>query len=105
MDAIRTYNDYKEIIKSNDKIIIKIYADWCPDCSVLDHFIKPIMKEYRYIDWYELNRDEVPAAADENDVTGIPGLLIFNKSRKTAHLHPVHAKTPGDVRQFLKENL
>lgn len=105
MDAIRTYSDYKEKIKSNDRVIVKFYADWCPDCSALNHFIKPIIEEYRYIDWYELNRDEVPTASDENDVTGIPSLLIFKNGEKTAHLDPVNAKTPGDVRKFLKENL
>ena len=105
MDAIRTYDDYKEIIQSNDNIIIKFYADWCPDCSALNHFIRQIMEEYRYMDWYELNRDEIPTAADENDVTGIPGLLIFKEGKKTAHLQPLNAKSPGDVRKFLKENL
>lgn len=105
METIRTYDDYKEKIKVDDNIIIKFYADWCPDCSALNHFIKPIIEEYGYLEWYELNRDEVPSAADENDVTGIPGLLIFKKGKKTAHLHPVNAKTPRDVRNFLKENL
>ncbi|WP_052255725.1 thioredoxin family protein [Salinicoccus sp. YB14-2] len=105
MDAIRSYNDYKEIIQNKNEVIIKFYADWCPDCSALNHFIKPIMEEYRYLAWYELNRDEVPSAADENDVTGIPGLLIFKQGKKTAHLHPLNAKSPGDIRTFLKKQL
>ncbi len=105
MNALRTYEDYKKAVKSGDKVIIKFYADWCPDCSTFNDFIPSIMEEYRYIRWFELNRDEVPSAADENDVSGIPDLLIFKKGVMTARLGAHNANAHGRVRRFLKENL
>lgn len=105
MKALRTYEDYKKAVKGSDAVIVKFYADWCPDCSIFSDFIPPIMDEYRYIKWFELNRDEVPPAADENDISGIPDLLIFRKGAVTARLGAHNAVTPGKVRAFLKENL
>ena len=48
---------------------------------------------------------ETADAATENDVMGIPSLLIFKNNEKLAHLHSANAKTPEDVKAFLAENL
>ncbi|MCD2138821.1 thioredoxin family protein [Salinicoccus halitifaciens] len=105
MKALRTYDDYRKAVRGNDAVIVKFYADWCPDCAIFNDFIPPIMEEYRYIKWFELNRDEVSQAADENDIGGIPDLLIFRKGAVTARLGAHNAGTSGRVREFLKENL
>lgn len=105
MKALRTYEDYKKAVDNDGKVIIKFYADWCPDCSIFNDFIKTITDEYRYIEWFELNRDEVPTAADENDVSGIPDLLIFRQGAPVARLGSHNAITANRVRHFLKENI
>lgn len=105
MESVRTYDDYKKLINSREKIIVKFYADWCPDCGLLNEFIQPVMREYNYLGWYELNSDEVPSAAEENDIEGIPSLLIFQHGRKVAHLHSSNAKSARDVKRFLRASL
>jgi thiol-disulfide isomerase/thioredoxin len=105
MEPIKTYEDFQEKINGNDKIIVKFFADWCPDCTRMNMFIDPILEEYNYVDWYELNRDEVEQPALDYEVMGIPSLLIFKDGEKLAHLHSANAKTPEDVRSFLQEHL
>lgn len=105
MEPIITYEDFTEKINSSDKIIVKFFADWCPDCTRMNMFIGPIMEEYSHVNWYELNRDEVEQPALDYEVMGIPSLLIFKDGEKLAHLHSANAKTPEDVRAFLQENL
>ncbi|KIH71611.1 thioredoxin family protein [Salinicoccus roseus] len=105
MEAIRQYDDYSKKIQGDDKIVIKFFADWCPDCTRMNMFIDPILEEYSHIDWYELNRDEVPEAADENDVMGIPSLLVFQNGEKLAHLHSADAKSPESVKDFLQKSI
>jgi thiol-disulfide isomerase/thioredoxin len=105
MNALRTYDDYRKALKGDDRIIIKFYADWCPDCSIFNDFLPSILEEYRYVEWFELNRDEVPSAAEENDVDGIPDLLIFKKGALIARLGSHNAVTHERVRNFLKQSL
>ena len=105
MKPITTYDDYKSTINSDEKIVIKFYAGWCPDCTVLNHFIPPILEKHEGTTFYELNRDEFEEAATENEVMGIPSLLVFKNGEKLAHLHSADAKTPEQVEAFLNANL
>lgn len=105
MRTISQYEEFKEIINQDEKVIVKFFADWCPDCTRMDFWIDPIVDEYSEVTWYKINRDQVPEAADENDVMGIPSLLVFQKGEKLAHLHSANAKTPKSVKAFLQENI
>ena len=101
MKTITTAEQFNELIAGDQKILVKFYAGWCPDCTRMNMFIDPIIEEYNQYDWYELNRDELPEIADKYDVMGIPSLLIFQNGEKLAHLHSANAKTPQQVTEFL----
>src|SRR5699024_7063369 len=105
MEPITKYEDFKAKTQSDDKIIVKFFAGWCPDCTAMNMFFDPIMEEYNHIDWYELNRDDVPEAAEENEVIGNPSLLIIQNVKKLVHLHSANAKHQEYVTEFIKENV
>ncbi|MEC5227655.1 thioredoxin family protein [Bacillus inaquosorum] len=105
MKKITTNEQFNELIQSYKEIIVKFYADWCPDCTRMNMFIGDILEEYNQNDWYELNKDELPELAEKYQVMGIPSLLIFKNGEKTAHLHSANAKTPEEVTEFLSEHI
>ncbi|WP_144664527.1 thioredoxin family protein [Bacillus velezensis] len=105
MKKISTTEQFNELIQSDKEIIVKFFADWCPDCTRMNMFIGDIMEEYNQNDWYELNRDELPELADKYQVMGIPSLLIFKNGEKKAHLHSANAKTPEEVTEFLSQHI
>ncbi|MBA5716817.1 thioredoxin [Bacillus subtilis] len=105
MKKITTNEQFNELIQSNKEIIVKFYADWCPDCTRMNMFIGDILEEYNQNDWYELNKDALPDLAEKYQVMGIPSLLIFKNGEKTAHLHSANAKTPEEVTEFLSEHI
>lgn len=102
MKPITTTEQYREVISSKDPVIIKFEAGWCPDCRRMDMFIDPIEQEYSQYTWYEMNRDNFPEIAEEQQVLGIPSLLIFKEGEKLAHLHSANAKSPEQVTDFLQ---
>ena len=63
----------------------------------------PIVDKYNDYKWYSVNRDELEDVASDNEVMGIPSLLIFENGQKQAHLHSANAKSPEQVESFLKE--
>ncbi|MED5048601.1 thioredoxin family protein [Bacillus siamensis] len=105
MKKISTTEQFNELIQSDKEIIVKFFADWCPDCTRMNMFIGDILEEYNQNDWYELNRDELPELVDKYQVMGIPSLLVFKDGEKKAHLHSANAKTPEEVTEFLSQHI
>ena len=105
MQKIQDIETFKKIISDDQIVIIKFEASWCPDCKAMDMWIDPIVEKYSQYDWYVVNRDEVEEAAIENEVMGIPSILIFKDGKKLHHLHSANAKSPEQVESFLAESL
>ena len=103
MESIKTREDFDKIIESNEPVIIKFEAGWCPDCRAMDMWIDPIVEKYNDYKWYNVNRDELEDVAQDYEVMGIPSLLVFKNGEKTAHLHSANAKSPEQVEDFLSE--
>ena len=105
MESIHKLDTFNDIITSENPVIVKFQADWCPDCRRMDMFIGDILEEYNQYNWYDVNRDELPEVAEKYEVMGIPSLLIFKEGEKIAHLHSANAKTPEEVQEFLQASL
>ena len=100
MESIQTTENFNKIIQSDQPVIIKFEAGWCPDCKAMDLWIDPIIEKYNAYQWYSVNRDELEDVAANHDVMGIPSLLIFKNGEKLAHLHSANAKSPEQVETF-----
>ncbi|GGJ90764.1 thioredoxin-like protein YdbP [Lentibacillus kapialis] len=105
MKHIDTEKQFNEIIQSDAPVIVKFFADWCPDCKRMDMFIGEVMDEFNNYAWYEINSDEVEGIAAKYDVMGIPSILIFKDGEKIAHQHSADTKTPDSVSNFLHQQL
>lgn len=105
MQSITTMDAFNQVIQSNEPVIIKFEAGWCPDCRAMDMWIDPIVEKYNQYEWYAVNRDELEDAATQYAVMGIPSLLIFQNGEKLHHLHSANAKSPEQVESYLAESL
>ena len=73
---------FKSVINSDTPVIVKFEAGWCPDCRAMDLWIDPIVEQYNDYQWYTVNRDELEDVVVENEVMGIPSLLVFKNGDK-----------------------
>ncbi|WP_217587353.1 thioredoxin family protein [Lentibacillus saliphilus] len=105
MKHIQTRDEFNTIIQSDKPVIIKFYANWCPDCKRMDMFIDGVMNEFSQYEWYEVNTDDVEGLANDYEVMGIPSILIFQDGEKKAHQHSAYTKTPESVSEFLQQQL
>ena len=103
METINSTSNFYSTINSDQPVIVKFEAGWCPDCKAMDMWIDPIVEKYNNYNWYTVNRDELEDVAANNDVMGIPSLLVFKNGEKLAHLHSANAKSPEQVESFLAE--
>ncbi|MBA8761122.1 thioredoxin family protein [Staphylococcus coagulans] len=105
MQRITNMESFNQIIQSEQPVIIKFEAGWCPDCKAMDMWIDPIIEKYNQYDWYSVDRDELDQAVEEYEVMGIPSILIFKDDQKLHHLHSANAKSPEQVENYLAESL
>ena len=101
MEKITTEQQYKEQIEKDKMTVIKYYTTWCPDCRNLDRFIDEIEAEHADKAWYSIDAEQLQDVAEDNEVRGIPSLLVYKNGKKIAHLHSKFAKTPTQVREYL----
>ncbi len=105
MKPITSEEQFQTLITQDQEVLIKFFADWCPDCTRMNMFIGDIMESYSSYEWYEINKDEFTEIAEKYQVMGIPSILIFKNGEKLGHLHSANAKTPDQVTEFLQEKL
>ncbi|WP_284141737.1 MULTISPECIES: thioredoxin family protein [unclassified Virgibacillus] len=105
MEYIQTIEQFDKVIQSEEPVIIKFFANWCPDCKRMDMFIGDLLEEFQNYRWYEVNTDEIEGIAQKYEVMGIPSILIFQNGEKIAHQHSAYTKTPESVAEFLHQQL
>ena len=101
MDRISSVEQFKEETSRDSYTVVKYFASWCPDCKNLDRFIGDIIAEHSDKRWLEMDAEEFQEIAEENEVRGIPSLLVYRNGKKVAHLHSKFAKTPDQVKEYL----
>lgn len=101
MKQVKTEQEYRDEIQ-NDELTVGVFTTtWCPDCKRLSMFIDDIIAENQDKQWFTIDKDEFPEISEEQNVMGIPSLLVFKNGEKLAHLHSANAKTPEQVKEFL----
>ncbi|MCM3587516.1 thioredoxin family protein [Mesobacillus maritimus] len=103
MKEIKIEQEYREQITKDELSVGVFTTTWCPDCKRLAMFIDDIVAEHSDKNWFTIDRDEFPEVSEEQNVMGIPSLLVFKNGEKLAHLHSANAKTPEQVKAFLSE--
>lgn len=101
MNQIISNEQYQNQISTDQITILKFYTTWCPDCKNLDRFLGEIIEEHPKKVWLEIDAEKYQHIAEENEVRGIPSLIVYKNGHKIGHLHSKFAKTPGQINEFL----
>jgi thioredoxin 1 len=69
----------RKSIALNELVMVDIYATWCPPCKALSSVIEQVA-DLCYI--VKVNNDEVPDAAVEFNISGLPTVLFFKNGQE-----------------------
>jgi thioredoxin 1 len=79
--AVITSDDknFTEQISSNDKVIVKYYADWCGSCKLFAPKYKRISGEDKFKDitFLDINAENNPESRRKGEVKNLPSFAIF----------------------------
>lgn len=78
MKEIKSKNELDEIVKDNELVLVKYFADWCMPCKMMAPMVKEVSVDYEgKIPFTEVNVDEVKELAMEHGVRNIPTMLLL----------------------------
>lgn len=71
--------DFKDVIKSNDKVVVKFYANWCGSCKLIAPKYTRMSEEENFsgIHFTEMNAEENPQTRQDVAVNNLPFFATF----------------------------
>jgi len=74
-----TDTDFKDILTSNEKVIVKYYADWCGNCRLFSPKFKRMAdnEQFKDVTFLDVNAEQSPEARKAAGVTNLPFFAVF----------------------------
>ena len=69
--------EYAEIINSTSPVVIDFHATWCGPCKVLSPILEELNDEIEGVEFVKLDVDQHPQIAGQNQVMGVPTVVIL----------------------------
>ena len=80
---IKTKEEFLNLIKTNKKVVIDFYADWCGPCKMMAPFFEEVSNESNETIFAKINVDELESLSSEFEITSIPTLILFVEGNPT----------------------
>ena len=75
--------EFKNVIESNEKVVVDCFATLCGPCKMLSPIVDAISEEKKDYAFYKMDIDECETVPMEYGIMSIPTLLVFeNKELK-----------------------
>lgn len=71
--------EFKEVLESNETVLVDFYADWCGPCQMLAPIMDEIGKTHKV---YKVNTDEEQQLAMEYRIMSIPCVIAFKDGKE-----------------------
>jgi thioredoxin len=84
MEPVKTDDFDKEVLESEQPVLVDFWAEWCGPCHAIAPVLDQIASERGDLKVVKLNIDEEPAVAQRYGVMSIPTLILFKDGEPAA---------------------
>lgn len=101
--TVSTDNDFKDILSSNDKVVVKYFAGWCGTCRLFAPKYRRLSEDDRFdgVTFLDVNAEENQEARKMAGVDNLPFFATF----KNGELQDAKATSKEDQVVEMIQNL
>jgi thioredoxin 1 len=77
MNIITTIDQLREVVHSNEVVVIDIFATWCTPCQQMLPVVEELASENLAVPFYKVDIDMVPEAKGFTGAKTVPLLIIY----------------------------
>lgn len=74
-------NFQNEVLKSDKKVLLDFWADWCAPCMMLSPIVDEVSNEISNIKFGKVNVDEQGELAQAFGISSIPTLMVIENGK------------------------
>lgn len=90
----------EKVLRSNKKVLVDFYADWCGPCKMMGPVIDKLSEEIDDISFVKINVDDAENVARNYGVMSIPALFIFENGKVVKN--SVGLKSIDELKEFIE---
>lgn len=101
MKTIKTLTEYETALQKNQEVVMIFYSSWCNDCKALEPYLDKIDEVFETIDFYYVNREEVPVISKHLGIFGVPSIIYYVNQEVSHTLINKANKSAGEITHFI----
>ena len=77
MLIVETIEEFDNLLKENEKVLVDFYADWCGPCKMMAPVVEELAEEKLDVTFAKVNVDNLGEVAQRYGIMSIPTLILF----------------------------
>lgn len=77
-----THEEFHDIVKSNDYVVVNFFAEWHMPCLMLTPVIEELANELSHIKFLKVNVEDNEELKEKHNVSSMPCVIIFKKGQE-----------------------
>jgi thioredoxin 1 len=100
VQALSSKNEFDEKIKGTDKlVVVDFFATWCGPCRVIAPKVAAFAEEFKNVEFYKIDVDEVSDVAQELTIKAMPTFVLFKGGERITE---VVGANPGALKTAIE---
>ena len=81
-----TADNYQSTVAESEKLVVKFYADWCPDCRRITATYEMLAETHPDIVFASADIEKEPVLKEKLNITSIPDVRFFVRGKQVQKL-------------------
>ena len=81
-----TYEEFSEIVKNNENVVVNFFAEWHMPCLMLTPVIEDLALELNQVKFLKVNVDDNEDLKNLNKVSTMPCVIIFKRGQEVTRV-------------------